>query len=217
MRKYFYIVLLILIFTLFLNFASAITEVSIDIDNSPVYAGQAVTGTVTVRLLDNASGGTFRFGFRPDLSTDSFECQANPRAVGDTTICTKKFTHVFENPGRAEISVKGPGIAMVIEKIEVLERPEEPDSFPFESPLKGTSTVDIMETIIDRIYWIGASIAFIMIILGGLYILTSAGNPAQANRGRLIIFYTLIGLAIMILANGIINLIYAIIGIKNNG
>ena len=55
-------------------------------------------------------------------------------------------------------------------------------------------------TILNAVYLVVGIIAVTMIIIGGINILTSNGNPEKTGRGRRTILYGLIGLAITLLA-----------------
>jgi len=65
---------------------------------------------------------------------------------------------------------------------------------------------------------IGGGIAFLASILGGFYLLTSAGNPGRINQGKKIIFYSGLGLLIIIFSIFILQLVgVQILGIPGFG
>lgn len=74
------------------------------------------------------------------------------------------------------------------------------------SPLAYSSFQELINRIIDFIFWIAISIAPIIIIVGGFYFLTAAGDPEKINTAKKIILWALIGLLIIISAKGLITL-----------
>lgn len=62
------------------------------------------------------------------------------------------------------------------------------------------------------IFAISIPIAVILIIFSGLMMLTSAGNVARVNKAKTILWYTILGLAIIFIGKGFITLIQSILG-----
>lgn len=54
---------------------------------------------------------------------------------------------------------------------------------------------------------IGGGIAFLTMVLGGFYLLTSAGNPQRINQGKKMIFYPALGVLVIIFSVFILELI----------
>ena len=65
------------------------------------------------------------------------------------------------------------------------------------------------------VYFIATPLAILMIIIGGLMILISAGNPNLAGLGKKILWASIIGLALVFCSWLIINFILGAIGYKN--
>lgn len=82
------------------------------------------------------------------------------------------------------------------------------------NPLKYNVFEDIIEGLINFLFKIGIALAPLMIIIGGFLFVTAGGNIEQVNRAKKIIIWTLIGFLIVLLAQGIMNLIEVILGIK---
>lgn len=76
----------------------------------------------------------------------------------------------------------------------------------FENPITATSVQAVINAIGDWLYAIAFALVPIMILIGAFYILTAAGNPERVNTGRNIIMWTIIGLAIVIISAGIMEL-----------
>lgn len=81
-----------------------------------------------------------------------------------------------------------------------------------ENPLKAESFEELIENLIDFIFWVAVVIVPLMIIIAGFYFLTAAGNPERVNTAKRIIFWSIVGFAIVLLAKGIISMIKQIIG-----
>ena len=73
----------------------------------------------------------------------------------------------------------------------------------FESPFKAKSFEELIDAIINFIFWVAIAIVPIMIVVAAFYFLTSAGDPEKTRTAKRIIFYTIIGLIIIFLAKGI--------------
>ena len=81
-----------------------------------------------------------------------------------------------------------------------------------ENPLKAESFIDLVDIITNFIFWVGIAIGPLMIIIGGFYFLTAAGNEEKIRTAKNIILYTVIGLAIILLAKGLISVIKSALG-----
>lgn len=73
--------------------------------------------------------------------------------------------------------------------------------------------LDTIVTATDWIFYFLVSIAVLMIIMGGVTIMTSAGSIERANKGKNYIIYAIAGLAIALIAKAIPALVKAIMGV----
>jgi len=87
----------------------------------------------------------------------------------------------------------------------------------FQNPLEYETFGELIDAIIDFIFYIAIVIAPLMAIIGAFYLLTAGGDPKKIGTGKNIIIYTLIGLAIVMLARGLLAMIESIIGVKIRG
>jgi len=78
--------------------------------------------------------------------------------------------------------------------------------------IEAKSIEEIINVIVNFIFWTALALVPIMIILAAFYFLTSGGNPEKINTAKRIIFWTLIGLLIVLLAKGIPSIIRQILG-----
>jgi len=83
-----------------------------------------------------------------------------------------------------------------------------------ENPLEAKSFEDILKTIVDFIFVISIPIATVMIMVAAFFFLTAAGDPERVSKAKQIILWTLIGLAIILFAKGLISVLREIIEVK---
>lgn len=81
-----------------------------------------------------------------------------------------------------------------------------------ENPLKAESFEDLIDSLINFIFWISIAIAPLMIIIAGFYWLTAAGNPDRIKTALNIIKWTVIGFAIILFARGLVAIIGHVLG-----
>jgi len=79
------------------------------------------------------------------------------------------------------------------------------------NPLCAENIQDLIDVIINFIFWIAIIVAPIMIIIGAFYFITSAGDPGRLGTAKKIILYTVIGLVIVLFARGLIALIRSVV------
>ena len=79
------------------------------------------------------------------------------------------------------------------------------------NPLGAESFEELIENLINFIFWVAVAIVPIMIIVAAFYFLTSGGDPEKVRTAKKIILYTCIGLAMVLFAKGIISLIKTVI------
>lgn len=82
----------------------------------------------------------------------------------------------------------------------------------FSNPIAtGTSASSTFNQVLDRalswIFPVSIIIGILMIMIGGYYFLFSGGSPERANSGKKVIVSALIGIVVVVLAKGIVNLI----------
>lgn len=87
----------------------------------------------------------------------------------------------------------------------------------FQNPLEYETLEDLIDAIVKFIFYIAVVVAPLIIIVGAFYLLTSGGDPKKIGTGKNIIIYTLIGLAIIMFARGLLAMIESIIGVKIGG
>jgi hypothetical protein len=76
-----------------------------------------------------------------------------------------------------------------------------------QNPLGTQSLADIVAAILSAFFTLSIPIVSIMVMVGGYYILTAAGNEENLKKGRQTITYAVIGFAVILLANGVVSLV----------
>lgn len=80
-------------------------------------------------------------------------------------------------------------------------------------PLGGQTFEGLVGNIAKFIFWdIAVPLSVIMILVGAFQLMTSAGDPEKTSKGRKTIIYSAVGLAIAIIASGIVTLIQSLLG-----
>ena len=75
----------------------------------------------------------------------------------------------------------------------------------------------IIYSVTDFIIAVSIPIAGLMILYGAFLILTAAESPQRFEAGKNTILYTVIGLAIILLAKGLVVLISQLFGVDGSG
>lgn len=69
------------------------------------------------------------------------------------------------------------------------------------------SAKDFFGDLFSKVFLWSGIIAVIMIVYGGIQYITSAGNPAGITKAKTTIIYSVVGLLVVILAAGIVNVV----------
>ncbi len=72
---------------------------------------------------------------------------------------------------------------------------------------------DLIEALIQFLFWIALAVAPLLILVGAFYFMTAAGNTTKIETGKKIILYTCIGLFVILFARGIIAVIRMVLGV----
>jgi len=70
----------------------------------------------------------------------------------------------------------------------------------------------VIDAIINFIFYLGITIFTLMIIIGGIMYITSAGDPQKVSTAKRLLFWAVVGLAIILLAKGLISVIKNVLG-----
>lgn len=80
------------------------------------------------------------------------------------------------------------------------------------NPLGENTTIEsVLSNVMDWLVKLGAPVAALMIVIGGLQMLFASGNPEKFKKGQQTILYTAIGYGIIIIGNGLIKILEALL------
>lgn len=88
------------------------------------------------------------------------------------------------------------------------------DGSAIENPLEYDDFQQIIDAVINFIFYVGIIVTPLMIIIAGFFILTARDDPKKVEQGRHTIIYALVGLFIILFAKGIISILNYVMGIK---
>lgn len=91
------------------------------------------------------------------------------------------------------------------------------NAITIQNPLGVDTIEDLVNKIAGYVYGVSAAFATIMILIGAFQILTAEGDAAKYKKGKDTILYTVIGLAIILLAGGIVSLVSGVLGKNDSG
>jgi len=80
------------------------------------------------------------------------------------------------------------------------------------NPLAFCNIEDLINAIIGFLIKIGTPIAAIMFVIAGIVFVTSAGDPKRVLTARMIMIYTAVGLAVILIASGLIKVLQSLLG-----
>ena len=89
-----------------------------------------------------------------------------------------------------------------------------PTGLDIVNPIGAKDLADIIEKVTTAIRDLAIPVAVVMILWAGFNFLTAAGNPAKITKGKQILLWTVVGLAIVFIGGGFVDLIRSIIGAK---
>lgn len=72
---------------------------------------------------------------------------------------------------------------------------------------KYCSETEVYKKLVNILYGLVGSFAVIMLMVGGIIYMTARGDAAQSKKGRDILIWTIAGLALVILAAAIVNIV----------
>jgi len=84
-----------------------------------------------------------------------------------------------------------------------------------ENPLAYDTFEKILGEISKFLIQIGSAIAGVMFLIAGFMFVTAGGNPEKVQSAKKMILYTIIGLAIIILASGLVAVLKSVIGVTS--
>ena len=87
------------------------------------------------------------------------------------------------------------------------------DDLTIDNPLGDLKFTDIINKLIDFLLEVALVICPLMIVIGAFFFITAAGDPTKANKGRQVMIYAIIGLVIILISKGLVNLVKSAVGV----
>lgn len=94
-------------------------------------------------------------------------------------------------------------------KTNIINPSSNPDKFSRQGSTQNVK--NLLKTIAETLLVVVAVGSVLFIVIGGFFMITSAGDTEKANRGKIIITYNLIALALAMLSYGIMRVVVWII------
>jgi heme/copper-type cytochrome/quinol oxidase subunit 2 len=82
------------------------------------------------------------------------------------------------------------------------------------SPISSQTFTELLNKIIDFIFYVSLPVAAIMITVAGFYFVTAAGEPEKIQKAKIMILWTLIGLLVVFLAKGLVAALRGALGVQ---
>ena len=73
-------------------------------------------------------------------------------------------------------------------------------------------TLNTIYTVTDWLFYIMLLIAVVMAVVGGFMYMTAAGDPEKAGKGKSVLIFAMIGLAIAVFSKAIPSIVRAVMG-----
>ena len=80
------------------------------------------------------------------------------------------------------------------------------------NPLEHESFAELADAIAGLVFNVALAGVILGVLVGAFFILTSGGEPKRWQKGKQVILYTMIGLAIILLARGITGVLKYVLG-----
>jgi len=80
------------------------------------------------------------------------------------------------------------------------------------SPIHSTTLEELLESVINYIFWFATAITPIMVVFAGFLFLTSGGSMEKVAQAKRIMIYTVVGYGIVLFSRGLISILAEIMG-----
>jgi hypothetical protein len=80
------------------------------------------------------------------------------------------------------------------------------------NPLTTTKFTDVVDRILNILFFVAIAVAPVMIIVAGFRFLTGGGNPETLKGARQMLIWTAVGFGIILLSKGIVFIVRNVIG-----
>lgn len=88
------------------------------------------------------------------------------------------------------------------------------EAVTIENPLAADNFQELVDDLINIIFYLAIAVAPIMFIVAGFYFITAAGEPEKIQTAKKMILWTLVGLLVIMSAKGLIMLFGEVFGVE---
>jgi len=86
-----------------------------------------------------------------------------------------------------------------------------PDADKIDNPLPWGTIGEVINFVINFFFAVGVVVVPLMIIIAAFYLVTSGGDPERVQKGQNIIWYTVLGFLLILLAKGLVSALESVI------
>lgn len=97
----------------------------------------------------------------------------------------------------------------------VITTTEKKVSLNFTNPLAAEDFNELLDVIQTWLFFLALPIAVIVIVISGIIMMAARGDPARFTRGKKMLLWAVVGLAVILIGDGFLYLIESIINLKN--
>ena len=84
---------------------------------------------------------------------------------------------------------------------------------PLFNPLNVATFPELVRSVITGILGVVGAVSLVMMVIGGITWMTSAGNPDRVRRGRDTLLWAILGLVVIFLSYAIISFVFSGLGV----
>lgn len=88
-------------------------------------------------------------------------------------------------------------------------------SLEFSNPLAAETFTELIQSIQTWLFYLAMPIAVIMIVVSGIIMMASGGDPGRFGKAKKMLLWAIVGLAMILIGEGFFKLIESIINLKN--
>jgi hypothetical protein len=212
MKVYFFILFFcFIVLFLPLTVTAAPPAIDLNVSSTNINPGESILLDITVESNYRLSGNSVKIIWGEPGGT-SVPCTMSVDYAAPPQTCNTSAWHTYNTEGDYTIQVTACSLlGCGIKKIDIHVDSAAPTPTPVDSYRNPLVWSDIPGFIWGAIMYIfgHAIVLLVLFILIGAYVLTtSGGSPQKIKLGKDIIIWAIIGYVIMLLARGIINLIW---------
>ena len=74
---------------------------------------------------------------------------------------------------------------------------------------------DLLNAVVGFIFWVGLTVAPVMLIVAGFIYVTSGGSPERVNTAKRWMLWTIVGLIIVLVARGLVTVLQSVLEVPD--